>query len=137
MRYISDSVISFSILINGRDKRVRFSPIMDGGSSYITNDPDEIKALESLSTFQRGVFRRVPGSEQEPLSDKSKKGKVGRPAKNGGAGMMPIEEVTTWQEAAEYLMENCGSEALAEPDAILEEAGKKGIVFPNIKVEND
>lgn len=137
MRYISDSVISFSIQIGGRDKRVRFTPVMDGGSSYITNDPKEIEALESLSSFQRGVFRCAPGSEKEVIGkvdSPAAKGKAGRPKKSDPQkGLTPVEEVTTWQEAAEYLVEKCGSEALSEPDAILEEAGKKGVSFPNLK----
>lgn len=137
MRYISDSVISFSVQIGGRDKRVRFSPVMDGGSSYITNDVDEIKALESLSSFQRGVFRRAPGSEKEVVrkaDSPAAKGKAGRPKKGDPKEeLIPVNDVTTWQEAAEYLVEKCGSEALAEPDAILEEAGKKGVSFPNLK----
>lgn len=137
MRYISDSVISFSIQIGGRDKRVRFNPVMDGGSSYITNDSDEIKVLESLSSFQRGIFRRAPGSEKEVIGKVDSpvtKGEAGRPEKsNAKKGLKPVDDVTTWQEAAEYLVEKCGSEALSEPDAILEEAGKKGVSFPNLK----
>lgn len=137
MRYIASSVISFSVSINGRDKRVRFNPVMDGGSSYVTNIDAEIEALEALSSFKRGVFRRALGSEKEVVSkveNDGKKGKGGRPKKaEGGSEKEVVDSVTTWQEAAEYLSEKCGSEALTEPDTILEEAGKKGVTFPNLK----
>lgn len=147
MKYVSNSVISFSIQINGKDKRVRFSPVMDGGSSYITNEAAEIAALEGLSSFERGMFRRAPGRENEenepkaaPKKESKAAPKVGKTDKKGKAKvtegeMTRVEEVATLQEAAEYLIDQCGSggEGLTDPDAILEEAGKRGVVFPNLK----
>ena len=44
MRYISDLNISFSLLVDGVDKRFSFTPMAKGGSMYIAKTEAEIKA---------------------------------------------------------------------------------------------
>lgn len=145
MRYIADSTISFSVSIKGKDKRVRFNPVMDGGSAYVTNEPAEIATLEALSSFKRGVFRRAPGSKDEAVGNAGKssnagkgnagKGKGGTSKKGSDVvGATPVETVTTWQEAAEYLSKEfeVGADQLTTPENILALSAEKGITFPNI-----
>ena len=126
MKYISDRVISFSLIIGNADKRIRFIPCMMGGSMYITDDEDEIKALEGSGMYGR-VYRRDPNCTQG--QDKPTGGKPQKAAKKA----KEVPGVETWQEAIEYLTEKCGSTAsLTTPDEILTEAAAQGIVFPNI-----
>lgn len=138
MRYISDKNISFSILVNGTSKRVRFTPKMQGGSIYITNDEAEIKALEETGTYKRGVFERVPGSEIPLVPDTGTNSKTSdKESLSGKKGkkVFVVEEITSYQDAIEYLVEKCGSdrEKLGNPSNVLEEALAKGVSFPNIK----
>lgn len=148
MRYISDSVISFSITLNGKDKRVRFSPLMGGGSMYIAENADEIKLLESLGSYKRNVFRRAPECKDLVIEDSSdtekkvqgtsKKGQknvVEKTTEGNNAKVEKVDSVTTIQEAAEYLAEKFELEMddLADPDAILAKAAENKIEFPNLK----
>lgn len=148
MRYISDSVISFSITLNGKDKRVRFSPLMGGGSMYIAENADEIKLLESLGSYKRNVFRRAPECKDLIIEDSSdtekkvkgtsKKGQknvVEKKTEGNNAKVEKVDSVTTIQEAAEYLAEKFELEMddLADPDAILAKAAENKIEFPNLK----
>ena len=57
MRYVSERVISFSLTVNGVDRRIRFIPLTKGGSIYITDNKDEMKELEK-STMYGSVYKR-------------------------------------------------------------------------------
>lgn len=148
MRYISDSVISFSITLNGKDKRVRFSPLMGGGSMYIAENADEIKLLESLGSYKRNVFRRAPECKDLVIEDSSDTGKkvkgtpkkgqknvVEKATEGNNVKVEKVDSVTTIQEAAEYLAEKFELEMddLADPDTILAKAAENKIEFPNLK----
>ena len=128
MKYISDLNISFSLLVNGVDKRFSFSPRTQGGSMYIAKSKAEIKALESSNMYGR-IYRRA---EDQPVELKT--GKRGRPAKQEQT-VKDVNSITSWQEAIDYLSENFGSsrENLRTPDEILMEAVKKGVRFVNLK----
>ena len=92
MKYISDRVISFSLIIGNADKRICFIPCMMGGSMYITDDEDEIKALEGSGMYGR-VYRRDPNCTQG--QDKPTGGKPQKAAKKA----KEVPGVETWQEA--------------------------------------
>lgn len=128
MRYISNLNISFSLLVNGVDKRFCFTPCTKGGSMYIAKNDDEIKALEASDMYGR-IYWRMDGQETKPSPKKGGK----RPTKSTSP-MKDVKGIDTWQEAIEYLAEKCGSERekLTTPDEILAEATAKGIRFPNI-----
>lgn len=123
MRYISDKVISFSVMVNGTDKRIRFTPMMGGGSIYITDSTAEQEALEKNRAYKNGIFRRVPG---EPAKvEKSRKSKP-----------VPVKGISSWQDAREYLVSELGcTGALNTPEEISAEAGAKGVSFPDLKAE--
>lgn len=129
MRYISDLNISFSLLVNGVDKRFCFTPMARGGSMYIAKTEAEIKALEESPMYGR-IYRRKEGQE-EIMPKPPKKG--GRKTKDVQK-VQDVKGVETWQEAIEYLVNNHGSDrdALTTPDDILAEAAKVNIRFTNL-----
>lgn len=126
MRYISEDSISFSIRIEGRENslRVNFSPISSGGSTYSTDIPAAIKALESSPMFGKIYFRApecVGETEEQP-----KKAARKRTTK--------VSSVKDWQDAAEYLVEKFGArpEYMNTPDAIREEAERNNVLFTEL-----
>jgi hypothetical protein len=120
-KYYSKTILSFSILIEEKRKRVVFSPLTNGGSVYITNDKKEIAVLESLDLFGR-AFTKV----SEPVNEAKEE-----------IELVPVEEVATYQEAVNYLITHYDLKktGLKTPDKILDAAAKVGISFPNITVE--
>lgn len=129
MRYISDKNISFSLPVSGQDKRFRFTPCMKGGSIYVTQIPAEMKALESSDMYGR-VYNRAPGEEGEQIPSERK----ARTVKEKG-NATEIREVTSWQEAREYLNASHGVPytRLTTPESIASEAAAKNIAFPNLQ----
>lgn len=126
MRYISEDAISFSIRIEGRENslRVNFSPVSSGGSTYSTDFPAAIKALEGSPMFGKVYFRApecVGVTEEQPKKVVKKR-------------VIKVSAVKEWQDAAEYLVEKFGArpEALTTPDAIREEAEKNNVLFPEL-----
>ncbi len=128
MRYTSNKIISFAVMIEGTNKRIRFIPKMQGGSIYVTDDVREIEALEASNMYGR-VYKRAPGCENEEVLKKNAGVKVNTPK------LKNVKTVSTWQEAVEYLSTKCGSEAekLTTPEAIANEAVEKGVSFVNLK----
>ena len=134
MRYISDLNISFSLLVDGVDRRFSFTPQAKGGSMYIAKTKAEIKALEASDMYGR-IYRRMEGQmppEQAGNAPKPKKGKTA--AKAAAPKIQDVQGVETWQEAIEYLANHHGSErdTLTTPDEILAEAAKLNLRFPNL-----
>ena len=131
MRYISDLNISFSLLVDGVDKRFSFSPCGRGGSMYIARSEAEIRALEKSPMYGR-VYRRMEGQEDIPVKSSSKGGK-----RKKAPQMQDIPGINTWQEAIEYLVSLCGSDRadLMTPEDILSEASANGIRFTNLNGE--
>ena len=129
MRYISKLNISFSLDVNGNDKRFRFTSCMDGGSIYVTDEAAEIEALEKSDMYNR-VYERHPSCVDEEIQSKSKK-KPGRKSTE----MKEVLEVTNWQEAKEYLVDNCEVEedTVDNPEKIMEAAQKCKVTFPNLE----
>ena len=129
MRYISDLNISFSLLVDGVDKRFSFTPMARGGSMYIARTDAEIKALEASDMYGR-IYWRMEGQKTKPSPKKG-----GKRSRKTAEEMKEVKNVDTWQEAIEYLADWCGSnrESLMTPDDILTEAKAKGVCFPNIK----
>jgi len=130
MRYISDSVISFSIRLEGRDSslRISFTPRTNGGSTYTTDSEVIINALEKSPMYGRS-FRRAPECARIVLGEK-KAAKV-EPKKK----LKEVKEVSGWQDAAEYLIDNfgCNPGKLVTPDEILKEAASRNLSFVNLK----
>ena len=131
MRYISDLNISFSLLVNGADKRFSITPCARGGSMYIAKSKAEIKALEASDMYGR-IYRRMEGQTEGTDVDvpKTREGCTAKaPAK-----VQDVKGINTWQEAVEYLANKCGSkrEELTTPEVILAEAARRGIRFPDM-----
>lgn len=131
MRYVSDRVISFSLMINNIDRRIRFIPVTRGGSIYVTDNQEEIEALENSPMFGN-VYTR--SEEQDCGKAEDGKSKSGRKTGNRFKKEQPVKGVDTWQGAIEYMVDQCGSdrEAMTTPDEILKEAQRLNLSFPNI-----
>ena len=131
MRYVSDRVISFSLMINNIDRRIRFIPVTRGGSIYVTDNKEEIEALENSPMFGN-VYTR--SEEQDCSKAEDGKSKSGRKTGNRFKKEQPVKGVDTWQGAIEYMVDQCGSdrEAMTTPDEILKEAQRLNLSFPNI-----
>ena len=129
MRYISDNVISFSIIPEGESKSVRvsFSSHSNGGSTVITESEALIKALEKSEMFGN-AYRRASECVGVKVGAKTRTPKAAAPA------LKNVPNVTTWQEAAEYLKETEGVDAdlLKTPASILKAATEKGIKFEEL-----
>ena len=133
MRYISDLNISFSLPVDGVDRRFSFTPMAKGGSMYIARTEDEIKALEASDMYGR-IYRRKEGQPPSERAGNAPKPKRGKTSAKTVRQIQDILGVETWQEAVEYLVNSHGSDrdALTTPDEILAEATAKCIRFPNI-----
>lgn len=129
MRYISDSVISFSLQIEGRAESVRisFQSHSMGGSTYSTQSEAIIKALEGSRMYGKH-YRRAPECANEVVSGKKKKAVKAPKVKE-------VPEVEGWQDAAEYLSENFGVDMgkLNTPDDIVKEASLRYLKFTNLE----
>lgn len=128
---MSDKVISFSIRVKGQnDARVNFTACSNGGSTFSTDKPLLIEALEKSPMYGR-VYRRAPEFECECRPGRKAPARKGDTEKR----VKLVTGVTGWQDAAEYLVRYCGSDAskLNSPDAILSEANVKNIKFPDLK----
>lgn len=129
MRYISDSVISFSIVPEGSSKSVRvsFSSHSNGGSTFSTESEPLIKAMEKSEMFGR-IYRRASECVDVKVGVKARTPKAAAPV------LKSVPNVTTWQEAAEYLKENEGVDAdlIKTPASILKAATDKGIKFEEL-----
>lgn len=133
MRYISSKIISFSLLINGTSKRFDFNAKTDGGSIYVTDHTDEIKALEASEMYKNGLYKCAAG-ENPPKAYKAEEGKKGNKGKKG-KDVVSIDAVTSLQDAVEYLVSNFDVDAssLTTPDDIAKSAAANNVSFPNMK----
>lgn len=122
MRYISNKNISFSLLMGKASKRFDFLSQSNGTSIYVTDNADEIKALEASDMYKNGLYKRVAG-EKDPRPVKQKKEKP-----------TAVDTISTLQDAVEYLV-NLGVDpaSLTTPDEIVKAATEKGVSFPNMK----
>ena len=139
MRYVSDRVISFSLMINNIDRRIQFIPVTRGGSIYVTDNKEEIEALENSPMFGNVYVRSEEqecskAEEQDCSKAEDGKSKSGRKTGNRFKKEQPVKGVDTWQGAIEYMVDQCGSdrEAMTTPDEILKEAQRLNLSFPNI-----
>lgn len=130
MRYVSDQVISFSIKVKGKaeSRRVSFTAQSTGGSSFTTDIPVLIEALES-STMFGSLYKRAPECSDTVI----KKTKTAKTA----AKKKIVEEVNDWQDAIDYLSKyDIEHSCLNCPAKILEEAAKLGIEFPKLEMKS-
>jgi hypothetical protein len=131
MRYISPSVISFSLRLKGREDSVRvdFTPLTAGGSTYSTDEQRVIEALEKSPMFGK-FYKRAPECVNEDVkpTKKSARKSAAAPKKT------EVTEVNGWQDAVEYLVNHHGCDAskLTSPATITAEAEKVGVIFPNL-----
>lgn len=128
MRYISESSISFSIRVKGREDSVRvsFTPLSMGGSTYCTNSEAVMEALEKSPMYGK-YYNRAPECMNDSIRPK-KAAKIPKKTVN------EVSSVNGWQEAVEYLVENFGSNPgkIVTPEEILKEAEAKGVVFTQL-----
>ncbi|MDR0973794.1 MAG: hypothetical protein LBM61_07430 [Prevotellaceae bacterium] len=131
--YYSDRNISFDLLIKDKSKRIKFNPTTKGGSVYVTTEKEEIEAIESSFYFKKWFVRtdNPAPSNTSKIKDKTKPDDTEKPDK---LTETVVDTVTSWQEAADYLVNECGSDpsALTTPEAILAAAKEKHVEFPNI-----
>lgn len=129
MRYISESSISFSLRVKGREDsiRVSFTPLSSGGSTYTTLEEAVMEALEKSLMYGK-VYNRAPECMNDSFTPK--KTRTASPKKK----VVQVDSVNGWQEAVEYLMENYGSDSgkMVTPDEILKEAEARGVVFTRL-----
>lgn len=131
MRYISPSVISFSLRLKGREDSVRvdFTPLTAGGSTYSTDEQRVIEALEKSPMFGK-FYNRAPECANEDVkpTKKATRKSAATPKKT------EVTEVNGWQDAVEYLVNHHGCDAskLTSPATITAEAEKLGVTFPNL-----
>ena len=131
MRYISPSVISFSLRLKGREDSVRvdFTPLTAGGSTYSTDEQRVIEALEKSPMFGK-FYKRAPECVNEDVkpTKKSARKNAATPKKT------EVTEVNGWQDAVEYLVNyhGCDASKLTSPATITAEAEKVGVTFPNL-----
>jgi hypothetical protein len=129
MRYISESSISFSLKVKGREDsiRVSFIPLSSGGSTYSTSEVAVMEALEKSPMYGK-VYDRAPECMNDSFS--LKKTRTASPKKK----VVQVDSVSGWQEAVEYLVENFGSNTgkMVTPDEILKEAEARGVVFTRL-----
>lgn len=126
MRYVSDQVISFSIKVKGKaeSRRVSFIAQSTGGSSFTTDIPVLIEALES-STMFGSLYNRAPECAEVYI----KKIRDSKPTLKKRV----VEQVNDWQDAIDYLAKyDIEHSCLNCPAKILEEAAKLGIEFPKL-----
>lgn len=133
MRYVSKNVISFSVKVKGREEnlRVSFTACSHGGSTYTTDLPNVVEALESSKMFGSVYFRAPECKETVTAKKKSS-------AKKVESKVVAVESVKTWQDAIEYLVDKCNSkvDSLSSPEGILKEAEAKKVSFPNLNTNN-
>lgn len=126
MRYVSDKVISFSVRVDGRENsvRVNFTARSTGGSTFSTQAEDLIKALEKNEMYGK-VYRRAPECAC---------GRKPRKAQPESRRVLIVAGVSDWQDAIDYLVDKCGSDAgvLVTPEKILAEAAARGVKFPEL-----
>lgn len=131
MRYISPSVISFSLRLKGREDSVRvdFTPLTAGGSTYSTDEQRVIEALEKSPMFGK-FYKRAPECVNEDVKPTKKSARKSATAPN----KTEVTEVNGWQDAVEYLVNHHGCDAskLTSPATITAEAEKVGVIFPNL-----
>lgn len=128
MRYVSENVISFSMKVKGREDsvRVNFLPLSAGGSSYSTDVPAVIEALEKSMMYGK-MYSRAPECVNDTLESK-------KPVRTAKKKVVKVDSVDSWQEAVDYLMVNFGIPGgkLVTPDEILKEAEANGVVFTKL-----
>lgn len=129
MRYVSDNVISFTLKVKGREEnpRISFTACSHGGSTYTTNIPCIIEAMESSKMFG-SVYFRAPECKEVVVGKK-------KAVKKTQPKIVEVPYIETWQDAIEYLTDKCGSDSssLSSPERILKEAESKNVSFPNLK----
>jgi acetyl-CoA carboxylase carboxyltransferase component len=126
-RYIITGYLTYSVLLKKENKYMKCC--FEGGAvsglgcraaSYTTNDKNVQELLENSKEFKSGMIKiaEVYGTE---------------PAKVVEAGV--IDEVTTLQQARQYLMDNfeVTIEELQTRANVKEVAAKMNITFPNWK----
>lgn len=130
MRYIAEKAISFSMMVKGRTDSVRvsFTSLSTGGSTYSTEEENIIEAMEKSPMYGK-FYYRAP----ECVNDSIKSKKTAR-ATAFKKKPVEVDSVENWQEAVEYLVEQCGSngDKLFAPEDILREAESKGVSFPRL-----
>ena len=126
-KFISDTVLSIDIRFEkGEHKYISFQAQSNGGSYYITEDEEEVKALEKHYRYGT-MFRK-----DETFTDKPKEEK--EPMTKASNEPTPIK-VTDIAEARDYIADTFGISrtALRTNKAVEEQAEKHNIkfVYPN------
>lgn len=109
---------------------MNFTGCSNGGSTFSTNKPKLIEALEKSDMFGK-IYRRAPECVNISLRPEKK---VSQKKTEDAVKVKLVPGISGWQDAAEYLVSNFGSNAekLTTPDLILEEAARHNVKFPEI-----
>lgn len=125
-RYIITGYLTYSVLLKKENKYMKccfeggaVSGLGSRAASYTTNDKSIQELLENSKEFKNGMIKIAE--------------EYGEPAKVAEAGV--IDEVTTLQQARQYLMDNfeVTIEELQTRANVKEVAAKMNITFPNWK----
>ena len=125
-RYIITGYLTYSVLLKKENKYMKccfeggaVSGLGSRAASYTTNDKNVQELLENSKEFKSGMIKVAE--------------EYGEPAKVAEEGA--VEEVTTLQQARQYLMDNfeVTIEELQTRANVKEVAAKMNITFPNWK----
>ena len=133
--YVCDALFkAFSVLRNGFEYRVEFkynSSRRQG--EFITDDKELQEQIEKRPEFRKGGIRLVNTIVTEEDVKVEHVDVTPKPVIVVPLTLNPVEEVTTWNEAKDYLkLQGIHHMKLRTPEAIREEAKKLGIIFSNL-----
>ena len=113
--------LNIPLRVNGKQTRIRFVSKDNIVGFYVTADKAIQQAVESIPAFGTKIRLQTSGY---------------RPAEELDVSLIPVEGITTWQAAREYLSKPPYSEpkrGLNTPEKIRSRAKKLGLSFPEIK----
>ena len=113
--------LSIPLCVDGERIRIRFVSKDNIVGFYVTADKAVQQALESIPAFGTKIQLQSPGY---------------RSAEELDLPLTPVEGISTWQAAREYLSKPPYSEpkrGLNTPEKIRSRAKKLGLFFPEIK----
>ena len=121
-KYISKSLISFNIKVNGKRRNISFDPVSRGGSVFITNSETIQDALEKNPLFNDQYFLVETILEEIKLENNKEKD-------------LELEdiEIDNLPDAREFLIEKgVNSNSIKNKVGIKSAAAKLGYSFPNL-----
>lgn len=142
--YTAHSILSFTIVFNGRQVPVQFIPMGgsgERGSYFVTTDKELIAALEHDSLFNTMFFKDESRCEDDVYaSDVSSVEELIDDAANDSASeseepkeFVDVEEITNLPDAQKYLQDKgVALRYIRSKAQVMRKAKQLGISFPNL-----